>query len=199
MNFLAKITVYSLILFTSSASAATLLAPSLIGSTGAINYTEKAADSVFPSEGGFWKTNTAYWSGTTPSLTISFSEIFEIEDILVSVDNNDSYQIDYSTDGSSWASLLNIRSNYGEVWSGMDTMSSLSGHSEYISGIDFSPVLAQYLRISATGGDNSYSVGELQAFGSNVSAVPVPAAVLMFTPALLGFFGLRRKANNSLS
>jgi len=198
MNFLAKITICSLILFTSSANAA-LLTPTSLTSTVGIFNDSKAADSVIPNEGGNWQANTAFWYGTTPSLTLGFSEIFEIEDILVSVDNNDSYQIDYSTDGSSWATLLNISSSYGEVSNGMDTMSSLSGHSEYISGIDFSPVLAQYLRISATGGDNSYSVGELQAFGSNVSAVPIPAAVLMFAPALLGFFGLRRKANNTLS
>jgi hypothetical protein len=33
---------------------------------------------------------------------------------------------------------------------------------------------------------------------NNVSAVPVPAAVFMFVPALLGFMGLRRKVKNSL-
>ncbi|HDY85329.1 MAG TPA: hypothetical protein ENH74_06580, partial [Methylophaga sp.] len=33
----------------------------------------------------------------------------------------------------------------------------------------------------------------------NVSAVPVPAAALLFAPALLGFMGLRRKAKNILA
>jgi len=32
-------------------------------------------------------------------------------------------------------------------------------------------------------------------FSSSVSAVPVPAALFLFAPALLGFLGLRRKAN----
>lgn len=33
----------------------------------------------------------------------------------------------------------------------------------------------------------------------NVSAVPIPAAALLFAPALLGFMGLRRKAKNILA
>jgi hypothetical protein len=35
--------------------------------------------------------------------------------------------------------------------------------------------------------------------GSDVSAVPIPAAAFMFAPALLGFIGLRRKAKNSVA
>jgi len=34
---------------------------------------------------------------------------------------------------------------------------------------------------------------------SNVSAVPVPAAVFLFAPALLGFLGFRRRAKNSVA
>ena len=33
----------------------------------------------------------------------------------------------------------------------------------------------------------------------NVSPVPIPAAALLFAPALLGFMGLRRKAKNSVA
>lgn len=34
---------------------------------------------------------------------------------------------------------------------------------------------------------------------NNVSAVPVPAAAFLFAPALLGFLGLRKKANNRVA
>jgi hypothetical protein len=34
---------------------------------------------------------------------------------------------------------------------------------------------------------------------ARVSAVPVPAALVMFAPALLGFLGFRRKAKNSIA
>jgi len=56
----------------------------------------------------------------------------------------------------------------------------------------FSYVLAEsvdyVLRISGTELQNSVS------YHVNVSAVPIPAALFLFAPALLGFFGLRRKA-----
>ena len=45
----------------------------------------------------------------------------------------------------------------------------------------------------ALGGDMS----QLIVLTSNISAVPIPPAVLLFTPALLGFMGLRRKAKNN--
>ena len=41
-----------------------------------------------------------------------------------------------------------------------------------------------------------YGGGGAAAQLSSVSAVPVPAAAVLFAPALLGFMGLRRKAKN---
>ncbi len=50
--------------------------------------------------------------------------------------------------------------------------------------------------VSATkgGGLSNYRV-----YDSGLSEVPVPAALLLFAPALLGFMGLRRKATNLVS
>lgn len=39
----------------------------------------------------------------------------------------------------------------------------------------------------------------LDTLASQVSAVPIPAAALLFAPALLGFIGLRRKAKNIIA
>ena len=39
----------------------------------------------------------------------------------------------------------------------------------------------------------------LTAFSPGASAVPVPAAVFLFAPALLGFMGLRRKVKNTVA
>jgi len=185
----------SALMFVAVSANAALLVPTSINATGAVNNPANFSDGVFPNEGGQWQTNTSWWIGASPVLTLTYAEAFNIEDILLSVDNNDNYSIQYSMDNSSWSSLFDISRSYGEVGWGMDTMSTLSGHGEYISAIDFSPVQAQFLRIFATGGDNLYSVGEFQAFGSNVSAVPLPAAAFMFIPALLGFLGFRRKVS----
>tara|TARA_R110001583_G_scaffold41891_1_gene133121 strand:- start:15106 stop:15675 length:570 start_codon:yes stop_codon:yes gene_type:complete len=54
-------------------------------------------------------------------------------------------------------------------------------------------VLGQIVKIQLNG-TNYLQLAEVQVFGNNVSAVPVPAALFLFAPALLGFLGLRRKS-----
>jgi hypothetical protein len=198
MKILTKMLASAFLVLSANANAA-LLTPVSFSAPASVNNSVNAGNNVFPSEWGQWQTNTAWWTGTAPIITFSYSQVFNIEDILLSVDNNDNYSVEYSLDNSTWTNLFNISSSYGEVGWGMDTMSTLSGHPEYIAALDFAPVQAQFLRIFATGGDNSYSVGEFQAFGSAVSAVPVPAAAFLFAPALMGFLGFRRKLKNTVA
>ena len=40
-------------------------------------------------------------------------------------------------------------------------------------------------------------IKNVAGYSLSVSAVPIPAALWLFAPALLGFFGLRRKAQNA--
>lgn len=181
-------------LLSSTAQAASLNPTGLSFSGGTINGASHVADGFIPSEGTQWQTTTTWWSGTSPVITFDYGSLFNIEDILVSVDNNDSYKVQWSADAGSWTDLFSISSSYGDIGWGVDTMTSFAGP-EYISQINFSTVQAQFLRIFATGGDNLYSVGEFQAYGTEVSAVPLPAAAWLFAPALLGFFSLRRKTN----
>ena len=51
--------------------------------------------------------------------------------------------------------------------------------------------------LNAESGDFEFHLAQLTVgyTADAVSAVPVPAALFLFAPALLGFFGLRRKAN----
>ena len=176
-----------------SAYSATLLPVSVSGTGGSFYGLDHISDGVVPNEFGDWRTNTTYWNGTDRIFTFDYGSLFNIDDVLISVDNNDAYKVQWSADNSHWNELFQITTNMGEVWNGMDTMTTFAG-AEYISALNFSSVQAQYLRIFATGGDNSYSVGEFTAYGSDVSAVPIPAAALMFAPALAGLFGFRRNA-----
>lgn len=196
MKFSTKILASALLILSANTNAA-LLTPVSFTASSSVNNPVNVADNIFPPEGGQWQTNTAWWTGTTPVIHFSYSQVFNVEEILLSVDNNDDYSVEYSLDNSTWTNLFSISSSYGEVGWGMDTMSTLSSNPEYIAALDFSPVQAQFLRIFATGGDNLYSVGEFQAFGSAVSAVPVPAAAFLFAPALMGFLGFRRKLKNT--
>jgi hypothetical protein len=68
-------------------------------------------------------------------------------------------------------------------------------HISYLANVlDIQDTFAQYFKFNVVGSTpSSVSLGEV-AFGvSNISAVPAPAAALLFAPALLGFIGLRRK------
>ena len=197
MNFKFSLLLASSLLLLPGLSAAAQITPVSVTATGSVNHAPALIiDGVFPAESSAWTgASNVFWNGTDPVFTIDFGAIYNIDDVLLSVDNNDSYAVEWSSDAANWNSLFNIAIGDGEVGFGMDTMSTDSGNVEYIAGLDFFTVQAQYLRIFATGGDNKYSIGEVQAFGGSVSAVPVPAAAWLFGTGLLGIVGVaRRKA-----
>ncbi len=188
--------VAAIAIFASQANAS-LLTPSSITSQGTFtNADSLLIDGVFAAEFGFWQDPTNAWwnnqegSGTSAVIfTIDYGSTFSIEDVVLSVDNNDSYRVDYSTDAVSWSQLFEIGVGDGEITNGMDTFSTMSGNAEYVANIDFSAVEAQYLRIYATGGDTRYSISEFEAYGSNLTgAVPEPASIAMW--GALGLAGV---------
>lgn len=146
---------------------------------------------IFPAEGSAWNSNaTVSWKGLGKAFTFAFDDLYRVEDIRLSVDNNDSYALDYSTDNQSWASLFTILPSYGEISWGMDTMSSVLGDAEYVSQIDFSPVVARYVRIRATGGDNSYAIGEVAFGGTRIQQQTAQPAATVPEPGMLALLGI---------
>lgn len=175
--------------FVTCAQAA-LLSPVSTTGTGAFNHdTSLISNGVTPTEGSGWTNATnVWWNGTAPVFTMDFGAIYTIAEVLLSFDNNDSYGVTYSENGSSWSSLFTVLISDGEVGGGMDTMSSELGHGEYVSGIDFTAVSAQYIRIQALSGDNNYSIGEFQAYGTMPQqGVPDSGSTALLA---LGAFGL---------
>lgn len=157
------------------------------------NSTGLVVDNNIPAEWTAWTAPTnVWWYGLAPNLVIDLQQAYTIDDVILQVDNNDYYKVDYSLDNSSWNNLFYIRAADGEVGWGMDTMSTVSGDPEYISGIDFSPVNARYIKFYATGGDNMYSISELQVYGQ-ANAVPEPATVLLLGSGFLSAAVIRRK------
>jgi hypothetical protein len=159
---------------------AQLIAPTGASGTGTFsNAPSLIIDNVIPAEGSVYNAATnVFWSGLTPQFTIDYGQVYTLQDLVMSFDNNDTYLIEYSTDNVSFTTLTTVSLGLGEIGFGMDTFSTVLGDPEYVAGIDFVPVQARYLRASATAGDNAYSIGEIQSFGVAASAAaPEPGTI----------------------
>ena len=172
-----------------------LITPNNVTTSGIYNNSDTLIyDGFFPVEWSDWTgVGNMWWNGQTGSSGVvaqfDLGAVYNVDDSEMSFDNNDTYAVDYSLDGTSWSNLFTVLSSYGEVAVGMDTFSTIATSPEYISQIDFATTQAQYLRVYAVGGDNAYSIGELQFFGT---VVPEPTCL----PLLMGLFAVttsRRK------
>jgi hypothetical protein len=123
-------------------------------------------DGRIPFEESAWDdAQNVYWVDADVSFVIDLGQIYEITGIVVQVDTNDDYRIEYSVNGDDYVILTEILSSDGEALEGMDTMSSIREHPEYIEVLEFFPLRARYIRIFAANGDDRFSISEFQVFG----------------------------------
>ena len=93
----------------SGVSHAAVLASSVAGTGTYTNSEGLLIDGIFPAHQSHWQDATnVWWNGNAPQFTFDYGDVFLIEDIILSVDNNDSYLIESSLDGSSWDPLFEI-------------------------------------------------------------------------------------------
>lgn len=128
---------------------------------------ERMADGTAPSDGDVWKTKYTAVVAPAGSVVWDFGMVRPIGAVRIQADNNDSYHVDMSMDGATWARLWSAKAV--EV-PGVQTRTS-----EPLSA------QARYVRLTAEGGDSMYSVGELEVFetvqdlvGAQLNRIPLP-------------------------
>ncbi|NOR14356.1 MAG: hypothetical protein GQ544_01495 [Candidatus Aminicenantes bacterium] len=140
------------------------------GVTGFGNFTNEAAlliDEYVPPEGSEWDgPGCVSWSELDTHFVIDLGQVYEVTGLTIQVSAQDSYRIDYSSDDQEYFNLLDVNSTAGEFGDGMDTVSNLTSDTDYSPDLDFFPVTARYIRISATAGDGTFAVSEISIFGN---------------------------------
>jgi hypothetical protein len=144
-----------------------IIRPSQITGTGEFeNDANLIIDGRIPFEESAWDdTQNVFWEDPDVSFIIDLGQIYEVTGLVIQVDTNDDYTIEFSVNGEDYVTLTEILSSDGEVLEGMDTMSSIPGHPEYVEDLEFFPLRARYIRIFAANGDNRFSLSEFQVFG----------------------------------
>lgn len=153
-------------------SESKIIRPAQITSIGEFeNDANQIIDGRIPFEESAWnETPNVFWQDPDVSFVIDLGQIHEVTGIVVQVDTNDDYRIEYSVNGEDYVILTEILESDGEVFEGMDTMSSIPEHPEFVEDLEFFPLRARYIRIFAESGDNQYSISEFQVFGYRPSA-----------------------------
>jgi F5/8 type C domain len=110
---------------------------------------------VAPREGWIWNdTQYAAIMAQGSALRVDLGTSYTIEQLIVQADNNDTYAVDTSADGTLWSRLVDVAPVEG---AGLRTRPTMTFSS---------PRSARYLRIWPVSGDWSYSVSEVQVYST---------------------------------
>ena len=165
-----------------------LLAGRTPSRSNGIDCEECLTDGRAPFAGSFWKTHaTARFKGQLAYAVFDLGAEQRISAFVLQGDNNDTYEVGVSNDGLS----------FEPAWRAIPVERS-GLQPRQVSELN---VVGRYLKISASGGDGSYAIGEVQAFSERPAVFPprIPVVegiplerrqrdrLLMFGLALIGF------------
>jgi hypothetical protein len=131
-----------------------------------------------PEETGWNEDQCVYWTTPKTRFVLTLDGAYQITGLTIQADNNDDYVIEGSMDGKSFSPLLVVKGEWGEVFTGAETLSTLQDDPHFLPEMIIKPAQAKYVRLSARGGDEAYGVSELVLYGSKVQSVSVPPVVV---------------------
>lgn len=140
-------------------------------------------DGAFATEGTVWNQGSVFWdtgvaAQANDSIEINLAATYAITHFTIQADNNDNYQVQYLNNGV-WTTAWNVGTS--------DTHGLVTRDSGSLPVIE-----TDALRIVQIGGDQKFSVAEVQAFGAAVVPEANTTAMLAAGLGLLGFM-IRRK------
>ncbi|MCL2824138.1 MAG: discoidin domain-containing protein [Polyangiaceae bacterium] len=124
----------------------------------AVKNTGKLTDGIIPRTGDFWNTDLTATFRRSGSITFDLGEPKTIRAIYLSGDANDNYVVDISSDGQSYEHMWTAKAERG---AGMQPRTT--------SNLD---ARGRYIRITGEGGDNLFSIGEIQIFDKIPDKIP---------------------------
>ena len=138
-----------------------LLTKKRLKSQVSVRYVSRLNDNVMPGEGGPWNgAYSAILSGAASDIVYDLGAITQIKALAIQGDNNDTYDISISSDGT----------NYTKIW-------TVPIHPKPGMRLRLQQGLTaegRFLRLHNPIGDSSYSIGELQAFCTMPAVWPPP-------------------------
>ncbi len=143
-----------MLLLCAPAMAATgnLLAGKVPSKVEGIGDPQRMTDGIAPPDGDEWRSTRTSVISANGFAVWDLGEVHPIRAAMLQGDNNDDYLLEASTDGSAWAPLWRVH-----------TVGNAGLQLRSIRNLDAS---ARYVRLTARGGDGSYSVSELELHSS---------------------------------
>ena len=121
--------------------------------------------------GRYWQAGTVWWTGETPTLEIDLGGSFLLDRASLQADNNDSYVLQYRDPATgAWHDWWEVPNYWFKGIGGMIQRPD-TGVTETADAVVLRQVVADKLRLRATGGDGYYSVSELKVYGAPVATV----------------------------
>lgn len=176
-----------------------------VGTTGtALGDLANLSDGDFTLDTWWDDARNVHWvdqeGATGATLLFDLGGVHLLQDVTLSQDNNDVYQLDTSLDGSTWTTLVTaLQLGHGGQWGGVSMVKKSSDAAEalsYVPHMEFAPVQAAYVRLYAVGGDRLYSMGEVQ-FNGVAAPVPEPGSVAMMLAGAAVLLGLQQRRRHA--